>query len=159
MQKFFFMTIVLVISLFFIFDYVQSNKIKNIEHVLQRDTTTTKGVKTVADIVVRMKTIDLSGCPNDFRAAYTTHIHAWELMAEVEKEAIAYKANFESAGAFVEAFIRGAMMDPFGKAKESYAAKKELKANYQKASTQVRNTFHRVEEIAVSYGASLPKKS
>lgn len=136
----------------------KTSKIKNIERVLNEDSTTTEGATSVANVVTRMNAIDLSGSPNDFKAAYVAHIHAWELMADVEKEAIAYDANFNSVGAFLEAFLRGVMLDPFGKANEAIASQKQLRANYQRASDQIRDTFHRVEELAVSYGASLSQK-
>ena len=54
-----------------------------------------------------MRDIDTSGCPADFREAYLAHIHAWESMVEVEKNASALKTEANSDSTFVEALIRG----------------------------------------------------
>jgi hypothetical protein len=115
-------------------------------------------VKSVAAVVDRMRAISLAGCPRDSSVAYVTHIHAWELLAEVERDAVRFDADFNSGGAMLEAFLRGLMLDPFGKAREAVAEQNRLKANYQWATKQIRETFHRVEEIAVAHGAELPKK-
>ena len=136
----------------------KNSNVTNIERVLKADTTTTTGVRSIADVATRMRTISLTGCPPDFSAAYVAHIHAWELFAEVEGDAIVFDANFNSGEAMVEAFIRGIMLDPFGKALEATAEQNRLRANYQRAQIQIRETFHRVEEIAVAHGAELPKK-
>jgi len=127
-----------------------------IEQVLRQDAVSNDGTTSVADVVERMRAIDTSACPNDFRAAYLAHVHAWEKLAGVERDAIALKADSESAGAMVEAFIRGFLGDPLGPINEDIDARNQLQARYQEASREVQATFHRVEEIAVSYGASLP---
>lgn len=134
----------------------KTDAVVNIERVLQQDALTSRGAKTVAEVVSRLRGIDTTGCPNDFKAAFLTHIHAWENMADVEQEAIALKANSESGDAMAEAFIRGFLGDPFGKANEIVAAKNQLQRNYQVAYRQVKTTYQRVEEIAVANGASLP---
>jgi len=133
-------------------------RVHNIERVLAADKGTSTGVKRVSEIVARMRAISLTGCPTEFSSAYVTHIHAWEEMAEVERDAIAFDANFNSNGAMVEAFVRGLMLDPFGKVREGTAEQNRLRGNYQRASTKIRETFHRVEEIAVTYGATLPAR-
>jgi len=128
-----------------------------IESVLQQDATTSGGAQSAADVVARMRAIDLTGCPNDFKSAYVAHIHAWELMADVQRDAVAHRADSESGSAMVEALIRGFMGDPFGKANEIVTAENQLQRSYQTALQQIRATFHRVEELAVTHGANLPK--
>ena len=129
-----------------------------IESVLKQDRTTGTGSRSVLEVVNRMRAINTSECPNDFAAAYVSHIHAWEAMVEVERQAIAFKADREGAGDFVEGFIRGFCGDPLGKANEFRDAKTQLQSNYQAAREQVKQTFNHVEEVAVGYGAQLPKR-
>ncbi len=137
---------------------VKNSSVTNIERVLKADSTTVDGATSVAEIVSRMRAISLTGCPQDFTAAYVVHIHAWESLAEVERDAAAFDADFNSTGAVVESFFRGVMGDPFGKTHESIAEQNRLRANWQRALTQIRETFQRAEELAVTHGAELPKK-
>jgi hypothetical protein len=130
----------------------------NIERVLKADATTTTGATSVADVVGRMRAISLTRCPQDFSAAYVAHIHAWELLEDFERDAIAFDANFNSGAALLEGFLRGLMLDPFGQAREATAEQKRLRANYQKATSQIRETFHRVEDISIVHGAELVLK-
>jgi hypothetical protein len=125
---------------------------------MKQDGGCNQGATSVAEVVGRMKAIDTSACPNDFRAAYLAHLHAWEMMADVEQEAIALKNESEPAGAEVESVIRGFLGDPFGKASEIMDAQGELQKKFKDAAQQVKLTFHRVEEIAVAHGAHLPAK-
>ncbi len=127
----------------------------NIERVLKADATTTTGAQSVADVVGRMRAISLAGCPQDFSVAYVAHLHAWELLQAVEQDAIAFDADFNSGAAMLQAFLRGLMLDPFGQAREATAEQKRLKANYQRATSQIRDTFHRVEDISIAHGAEL----
>jgi hypothetical protein len=129
-----------------------------IEQVLVEDSKTSANVRSVAEVVARMRSINLSGCPGDFSAAYMAHVHAWELLASVEQEALSYNANFNSGEAFVEAFIRGALGDPFGKMNESIGALNDLKQSYQRALAQIKFTYDKIEEIATKYGASVPQR-
>lgn len=129
----------------------------SIERVLRQDATTTQGTRSVAEVVARMRAIDTSGCPNDLRAAYLAHIHAWELMGDVEREAIAFKAEANSDGVMIESFIRGLLGDPLGKATELKSAETYLQRRYQAADLQVKQTFHRVEELAILHGGRLPE--
>jgi hypothetical protein len=129
-----------------------------VESVLKKDATTGTGATSVAEVVTRMRAIYTSDCPNDFRAAYLAHIQAWEAMAEVEQQASAFKSDREGAGDFVEGFVRGFLGDPLGKANEIRDAQTQLQRNYQAAREQVRQSFNQVQQIAVAYGAELPKK-
>lgn len=128
-----------------------------IESVLQQDVAASVGAQSASAVVTRMRSIDLAGCPSDFKSAYVAHIHAWELMAQVEGEAAAHRAENEVGAVMVESFIRGFLGDPFGKVNELTTAEDQLQRNAQSAGQQIRDTFHRVEEIAVAHGANLPK--
>jgi len=133
-------------------------RVRNIERVLAADKGTTTGVRSVAEVVARMRAISLAGCPTEFSSAYLAHIHAWESVAVVERKAIALKNESESTGALVEAFIRGVLLDPFGKANEIKAEFRHLQAEYEVANREVKQTFHKVEQIAVAQGATLPSR-
>lgn len=128
-----------------------------IERVLREDARTNENARTVAEVVARMRAVDTAGCPTDFRAAYLAHVHAWERMADVEREAAAFRARADSDGVLVESFIRGMLGDPLGTANEMRSAQTQLQRDYQAADRQVKDTFHRVEELAVLHGASLPR--
>jgi len=143
---------------FWIYRSGQSDDKEAIEQVLKSDSRSTVNTTSVAAVVSRMRRIDLSKCPNDFKAVYLEHIHAWEQLADVERDATTFDAEFNSGGALLEAFIRGFMGDPFGKANEGNAEQRRIRARYQKAMTEVRETFQRVEVSAARYGASRPKK-
>jgi outer membrane murein-binding lipoprotein Lpp len=134
-----------------------NNYAANIERVLKQDQGTTQKATSVATVVARKRAINLDGCPQDFTLAYIAHINAWESLLAVEEEAKAFDANFNSGEAMIEAFLRGMVFD-FGILSEARAAQDRLRANYQKALAEIRQTFHRVEEIAVKHGAKLPKK-
>ena len=129
----------------------------NIERVLQQDAKASEGSETVAKLVARMRAIDTSDCPNEFRLAYLAHIHSWEMMEDVQRDASRLKEEANSDGVLVEAFIRGLLGDPLGKANEIKAAQTQLQRSYQVAHTEIRKTFHHVEEIAIQYDANLPK--
>ena len=131
---------------------------RSIERVLRQDTITTIDVTTAAEVVTRMRAIDLKGCPNDFKAAYLTHIHAWEGMAQLEQEAAAFQASNTTGKVMLESFIRGALGDPWGKAREIEVGQSQLKTTYQACQAEVTSTFNHVQEIAVMHGAELPKR-
>jgi hypothetical protein len=129
-----------------------------IEAVLAADAQSQIGATTVADVVGKLRAIDLTACPNDFREAYLAHIHAWELMLQVENELVQFNANFNSGTAYLEAFVRGFLLD-FGMAGEAIAAENDLRAKQQQAAAEIGSTFRKVEQLAVKYGAFLPAKT
>jgi len=131
--------------------------IANMERVFREDSTTSDGAQDVATVVARMRSISLDGCPQDFAAAYLTHIHAWEKCAAVEQEALMFNERYNSNGAMVEAFFRGIIFD-FGMTSEANAAQAQLRDHYLAAMSNVQDTFHRVEDIALSHGAAVQKR-
>jgi hypothetical protein len=128
--------------------------VKQIERVLREDSACNEGAQTTGEVVARMRRVDSSRCPNDFRAAYLAHIHAWELMVDIEQRAVALEAERESVAVFVESFIRGFLGDPLGKANEIGEAQGQWARDCRTASMQVRLTYQHVEKIAVSHGAT-----
>ncbi len=136
-----------------------SSTASRIERVLTLDGQTNSGAQSIAEVVVRMRAIDTTGCPNDFRSAYLAHIHAWEEMAAVEQQAVTLQQQSNSGATIVESMIRGFLGDPFGKAGEILASQGQLQQQYGSASQSVKTSWQRVEEIAVLHGARLPKSS
>lgn len=132
-----------------------SSERQSIERVLKADKQTENGATSVAAVVSRMRSIDFSGCPNDFKAAYLAHIHAWESLAEVETAVQSFKSNNDTGAVMAESFIRGLLGDPFGKSNEIMEAQNQLERAAQNAGQQIKSTFNRIEEIAVLHGATL----
>ena len=130
----------------------------SIERVLKEDAKTMDSATSIVQVVDRMRAIDLKGCPRDFTVAYVSHVHAWELMAMVESEAAAQRADNASGAALLESALRGFLGDPFGKANEMIASENKLQRDYREALQQVKLTYDRVENTAVAHGARLPKR-
>lgn len=129
-----------------------------IEAVLQKDATASQGTTTVADILRNMRKIDTSECPANFRSAYLGHLQAWEAGVELQQRVDAFNAEREGAGDMIEGFIRGALGDPAGKYNEVREAGDQLNREMQAARNELRSTYGRVEQVAVSYGARLPTR-
>lgn len=149
--------LVLILGLLWPRSAIRADSIQRIEQVLKADSKTSEGATTVAEIAIRMRAIDLKGCPTEFVSAYIAHVHAWEEAATVEREFAEFSERYNSGNAFVEAFVRGIVFD-FGMIGEASSAQSELRTKYQRANSQIQQTFHRVEEIAVELGATLPRE-
>jgi hypothetical protein len=135
-----------------------SNDASNIERVLAEDSKTAPGATSDMEVVTRMRAINLNGCPQDFSAAYLTHIHAWEKLTDVEREAVALDQRYNSNSALLESFLRGIVFD-FGMVGEASAAQQRLQSNYNSTSGEIRSSYQKIEQIALSYGASLKKNA
>lgn len=106
-----------------------------IERVLQEDSESSENAESVSEVVARMRAIDTSGCPADFRTAYLAHIHAWEEARKVEQEA-------KKLG----------KPDGFWDGLQAIS----LKNAGNSASQKIGQTFQEVERVAVLHGAKLP---
>lgn len=148
---------VFVLTLFVILPGCGGNNATSIEKVLKQDSVTSDNATSIADVVKRMRAIDLSSCPNDFKAAYVEHIHAWESAASIESEVQMFSERYNSSSGLLESFLRGAMFD-FGMVGEAGAAYDRLVAHQQQVSADIQRTFHDVENIAIKFGAQLPQK-
>ena len=125
---------------------------KAIERVLADDRTTDDDASSIAQIVQRMRSIDMTGCPKEFRKVYLDHINAWEQMAAVEQESIAWDNRYDSGGTWVEAILRGLMFD-YGMFGEADAARNRVLEMKRNASANVYATYTVVQQIAIDHGA------
>ena len=128
-----------------------------IESVLAQDSGSSSNVKSISEVVTRMRNIDLDGCPDDFRSAYVKHIHAWESAQLLEVDAKSISDRYNSTSALVESFLRGFVFD-FGMVGEAGAAIDKFTARQQQISLDIQRTFQDVETVAIRYGAKLPKR-
>lgn len=129
-----------------------------IENVMKLDSQASFGASSVAPIVDKMRSIDLTACPNDFREAYVRHIHAWELALEVENEIKQFTADNNSASKMIEAFVRGFFFD-LSVVTEGYTVQKAIEEKYRTATAQVQLTYREVEQVAVRHGVALQPKT
>ena len=114
----------------------KQSEARAIERVLAADRGTSQNASSVAEIVQRMRAIDMSGCPVDFRQAYLAHIDAWVEMAAVEDAAAQWKVNYDSRQAMVEAFMRGLVFD-LGILRESDDARNRVLEMNRRASLDI----------------------
>ena len=102
-----------------------------------------------------MRQIDLENCPKDFRAAYVQHIHAWEDMVAWEQEGSMLVGNINSIPSLAEAFVRGIAFD-YSSVWEAGDQMEELHQKLINVVEKMRRSFHKVEDVAIQYGAKLP---
>ena len=132
--------------------------VEAIESVLRQDARCADGTPSAITADSRMRSIDTSKCPTDFRAAYLIHIHAWDAKANNEQKAsdLLKQSTFESVVG--ETIVRTFMGDPFGKSKELTTAANTFQQIDEEADRQIVSTWNQVESLAVQYGAKLPTK-
>lgn len=124
---------------------------KAIVYVLEQDKLASKGASTIAEYVRNQKAISLFKCPSDFTLAYRRHQAAWENMEAVEEEAQYYIKRYDSGSAYVEAFLRGMLLD-FSMVSDADEAQKRVRNHYKTANKAIRDTFFEVLNIADNYG-------
>ncbi len=66
--------------------------------------------RSAAEVVAKLQSIRLTGCPAPFADAYAENIKAWEKMAAVEKKM--YDSNMQKATDDMEKFMKGYSDDP-----------------------------------------------
>ncbi|MCA9042598.1 MAG: DUF4339 domain-containing protein [Planctomycetaceae bacterium] len=128
---------------------------ESISRVMAEDRKRSVEAQNFEEIPQNMRQIDLSGCPNEFRAAYLAHIHSWEAAVQVLIEFKEFQEQSKSGAAFVESMLRGYMGDPFGKTLEVLQTNQELEKRYKTAREGIQTSYRRLEELAVLFGAQL----
>lgn len=129
------------------------------ERILQADHQAFLDLRHFTEIVPRMRTIDLEGCPSEFRSAYLAHIHAWEDVEKVLREIEQLSSTDNQSAIFWESAIRGFFGDIFTIPARILEQAGELDQRYAAAQQQVEITYRRLEELAVSQGAKLPPRA
>ena len=124
---------------------------KAITYVLEQDSRAGKGVSSVSELVRNQSSISLLNCPSDFTIAYRRYQAAWQDMQSVEEEAKYLQKRYNSNEAFLEALLRGMLLD-FSMVGDADEAAKRVRNHHQTAKTAIRDTFHEVLNIAESYG-------
>ncbi len=111
-----------------------------IEKVLAADRNNGQNAKTAADVVKGMEAIDLSGCPQDFQAAYITHTAAWAKMALAIGEA-------DSFGYMIESLAKGIKLD--------FSPEDRVSDAIRGAKNEISSTWTTVRQVAAKYGANV----
>lgn len=128
-----------------------------IERVLSEQVALAKRVGNVPGFTAQLRSVNLAGCPGEFREAFTAQIQAWEQLARVQEQARQNQAHYESGNAVFESFVRGALGDPFGKMQEAMADSHAFQQAEQTALGEVRRTMNVLEQLAARYGAKVPQ--
>jgi len=76
---------------------------QNIARVLQVDSKLLNNTKTLSEMVVKLKAVDLSGCPSEFVNAYKKYIASWEAFSSVEQEM--FKTDIDRASKTIDSFL------------------------------------------------------
>lgn len=122
-----------------------------IQKAIHEDTLT--GHAATMDHVNAMRNVDLSDCPEDFRTAYSHHIHAWEEAAVVQQAKT--KLDNEEDGAA----LGGLLAAMFGSDDTPWAdhqqAEQEVSQLSRKANGDIHSTWHEVEDAARKYGVQM----
>jgi hypothetical protein len=121
-----------------------------IERALQQDALT--GHEPSLDHTAAMHKVDLSGCPEDFRAAYANHIQAWEEAGKVHQAIVDLNNNGDLAATAKEVF--GPDAAPWSSREQ---AASELTRLQKAASDDIHSTWAKVEQVAAKYGAQVPQ--
>ena len=125
-----------------------SSDARAIENVIKEDAKTQLDLpqdnrQALRLIVTRMRAIDTSDCPGDFRAAYERHIHAWEGMRD---QILSEPEGFLDS--FFVGFLHGLAGDLTGGTADMAAAE-----NYWLG--QIRDTWNDVRAIAMKHNAKI----
>ncbi len=100
-----------------------------------------------------MRKVDLSDCPDDFRAAYVKHIHALEAKSKV-RQAHAELDHESDADAEIVAGTLAALFGTYDTPwRDQVAAVKELDKLEWGATAEAGATLREIDEVASRYGA------
>lgn len=128
-----------------------------INEVLQKDGPSPAGSETVDERVQRLKAIKIDGCPTDFHQAFQTYIHAWEALADVQRdmEELRQQQKANETADTIDAISRWIRLDFTSKAQELDAPRQKLYNQGKEAYRKIKETHDEVERLAIQYGASV----
>lgn len=114
------------------------------------------GTKVVSTVVSKLRRINTSDCPSEFREAFLSHVHAWERLAEAADSSKQLEKASNSPEIYVESFLRGLAGDPLGTTTEFLNANNDIQNQMKQALSVISSTYNQVELISVKYGVNLP---
>jgi hypothetical protein len=124
-----------------------------IEKALHEDALT--GHEPTLDHAAEMRNVDLTGCPEDFRTAYTNHIHAWDDAAKAHQAVEELNSESDAATAAV------ALGKIFGTDASAWSDRDQavvVVTRLQKAASDaIHSTWATVQQVAAKYGAQVPQ--
>ncbi len=112
------------------------------------------GNEATDDHMARMHSIDLSGCPGDFRLSYAHYMDAWGERVAVHKAAVKNSDDaLPSAGA--ELLARAFGVDSAQPWQEHQQAASQIEAYSNRAESDLTVTANEMNDLAIKYGVSL----
>ena len=119
------------------------------------DATIPANSKSPAEVLDKMRSINLTGCPKDFVSAYNDYIDAWQSMADLSKKM--YALDMPKASSDMANFLSNFRSSPIASA---VALKKDWPAfanEIDVATSRIFNAFVALKSIGVRYDAIYPK--
>ena len=113
--------------------------------------------KTAAEIVAKLQSVRLVGCPADFVDAYKAYIKAWEKFTDIEKSL--YAQNMQKGQSDVADFISTFVSNPTAavvKLKKEWPAEAD---SIDKAAEGITKAFTNVTNIGTKYNAVYTRSS
>ncbi len=129
----------------------------SIEAVYSVDQSITSKSKTAAEIVAKLQSVRLVGCPADFVDAYKAYIKAWEKFTDIEKSL--YAQNMQKGQSDVADFISTFVSNPTAavvKLKKEWPAEAD---SIDKAAEGITKAFTNVTNIGTKYNAVYTRSS
>lgn len=123
-----------------------------IERVLEADRNANSMLDRHSEIAGEMRSIDLEGCPEDFRDAYLRHVEAWERSAGVYVEADDWVEKYAPGRATADDALYTTNL-PEGVTPEGEARRRAIQLSRANCQEAIESTFEAVERVAARHGA------
>lgn len=109
-------------------------------------------------VAEEMRKLDMSQCPRDFAVAYLDHIYAWEDAGKIQRAERALHSDENIGNVLGQQLMQSIFSSDESALRDAAETETRLRAAAEAASSRIITTFHKVERIAVAYGATLPQK-
>ena len=113
-------------------------------------------IEFVIQILEKLNSISLEGCPPKFTSAYLKFIVACRKIAYWKKDLDAYNERWNSFGKLAECFVRGMVLD-FSPITELNQEAEQLKSKIESIDNEISTTFSECLSIAAEYDIDISK--
>lgn len=128
-----------------------------IESVYNLDSKICKESRSITEIVAKLQSIRLTGCPPSFSITYTENIRAWEKFAVIEKKM--YDSNMQNATKDIEAFLDGYFENPTKSVDELKKKWASLASEIDEASAALAKSYAAFEAAGARFDVVYKKNS